>query len=533
MDSGEFKDYLITALPLLARISGGYATVTDREGRRIKTVDSNGNVVPELDDNIYDIALEAARQGKALVGPSQIVEGAEAWALPVGDYVLCASNIERFSRERRLKSALAQALPLIARAVGGEAVLFDKEGKRLACVNADGTPNDSLVGKTSEAAREVMESGVPGVGESLSVPGAVAVRIPISENYGLGISNENTAVQKVKILEELKKYQTARYSFEDIVGGSEIIRQTKKIAAHIANGISSVLISGETGTGKELFAQAIHNAGLRRTRPFVAVNCGALPASLVESCIFGYEEGAFTGARRGGSPGVFEQAHEGTVFLDEISEMDIFLQSRLLRVLQEREVTRIGGNKTIPVDVRVIASTNKNLLGLVRENKFREDLFFRLNVVELKVPPLRERLGDISVLARYFIQRYNTTLGKFVRDIHPKALEFLQSYPWPGNVRELQNCLEYALNIVTLGEQVITIDHLPPYLTGHQGETNGLPAGQGATLEQLLKEAEKSIIMRTLEKVNYSRKDAAALLGVSTTTLWRRMSECGLGGNRK
>src|SRR5690606_25568031 len=193
----------------------------------------------------------------------------------------------------------------------------------------------------------------------------MAVRIPITRDYGVGFNNELAAKKNIKLYEEVKKFQYARYNFDDIIGPSEVMQRVIDLGRHVARGMSTILIYGETGTGKELFAQAIHNESERCHKPFVAINCGAFPASLIESSLFGYVEGAFTGAKRGGAPGIFEQAQEGTIFLDEISEMELNLQAKLLRVLQEKEVTRIGGNKPIPVDVRVLASTNKDLEQMV------------------------------------------------------------------------------------------------------------------------------------------------------------------------
>ena len=252
------------------------------------------------------------------------------------------------------------------------------------------------------------------------------------------------------------KGYTAKYNFEDIFGESDLITETKNIAGRMSKSNSSILITGETGTGKELFAQAIHNNSLRKKFQFVPVNCGAFPESLLESELFGYEEGAFTGARKGGKPGLFELAHKGTLFLDEITEMPMSLQVKLLRVLQEREVVRLGGDRIIDVDIRIIAATNKNIKEMVENGEFREDLYYRLNVLPLKIPPLRSRREDILGLVNYLKRSFKSD---FV--LTDNAKNFMYNYNWKGNVRELRNCVEYLVNLglKTVEEKDIPVDY--------------------------------------------------------------------------
>lgn len=238
------------------------------------------------------------------------------------------------------------------------------------------------------------------------------------------------------------KGYAAKYDFKDIFGKSKAITECSNIAKRMSKSNSSVLITGETGTGKELFAQAIHNNSLRKEYQFVAVNCGAFPEGLLESELFGYEEGAFTGARKGGKPGLFELAHKGTLFLDEITEMPMNLQVKLLRVLQEREVVRLGGDRIIDVDIRIIAATNKDIKEMVEAGEFRQDLFYRLNVLPLKIPPLRDRREDIIGLVEYMKATFNSTFT-----LTESARELLTDYSWKGNVRELRNCVEYLVNL--------------------------------------------------------------------------------------
>ncbi len=272
----------------------------------------------------------------------------------------------------------------------------------------------------------------------------------------------------------LGKGHRARYTFDHILTRDEAFQEVKNLARKKARSDASVLIVGETGTGKELFAHAIHHASQRRAWQFVTVNCAALPESLLESELFGYEEGAFTGARRGGKPGLFELAHKGTVFLDEIGEMDLNLQTRLLRVLESREVMRIGGDSMIHIDIRVIAATNKDLWKLVEEGKFRRDLYYRLNVLPIQVPPLREHPGDILFIFDHLMRPLGMDLA-----LAPETQELLVRHPWPGNVRELKNCVEY---LAFLDQRSIEAKDLAPILK--RAETG--PAGPDPALSAFL-----------------------------------------------
>ncbi|MBP2636710.1 MAG: norR 27 [Firmicutes bacterium] len=248
--------------------------------------------------------------------------------------------------------------------------------------------------------------------------------------------------------EELCKVNGGKYTFENIVGNSDQMEWLRGIAAKAAKGRSTVLILGESGTGKELFAHAVHNASQRRENPFIKVNCAALPEHLLEAELFGYEEGAFTGARKGGKPGKFELANGGTIFLDEIGEMTPAMQVKLLRVLQEREVEHLGGTKTIKLDIRVIAATNRDLEEMIEQNRFRQDLYYRLNIFSLNIPPLRERTEDIPLLCKVLLEKINNQVEHWVEGIAPDALGLLMQYSWPGNVRELENVLERTVNLL-------------------------------------------------------------------------------------
>ncbi|MFP3126153.1 sigma 54-interacting transcriptional regulator [Ectobacillus funiculus] len=312
----------------------------------------------------------------------------------------------------------------------------------------------------------------------------------------------------------LKKFH-AKYQFSDIVGISSEIMETKRIAEQIALVDTTVLISGESGTGKELFAQSIHNKSQRKNGPFVAINCAALPPNLLESELFGYVEGAFTGATKKGKPGLFEMAHKGTIFLDEISEMDQYGQSRLLRVLQEKQVMRLGDDKYIPVDVRIIAATNKNLFEQIQEGHFRQDLFYRLKVLTVNLPPLRQRTGDVKHLAQHFLEYYKKIYLKQI-DITQKAYEKLHQYDWPGNIRELMHSIERL--VVIAKENVITEHEIGKYFDEMEFDL-----GENDITGNTLSLSEEDIIISALAQCNSNITRTAKLLGIDRSTLYRKL----------
>lgn len=314
-----------------------------------------------------------------------------------------------------------------------------------------------------------------------------------------------------------------RYTFDDIIGTSEAIEDAKRWARVAAEMPSTVMLTGESGTGKELFAQAIHNASPRRKGPFVALNCAALPETLIESELFGYEEGTFTGARKGGQAGKFEQASGGTIFLDEIGDMPLGVQAKLLRVIQERKVARIGSVRELPVDLRIIAATHKDLAGEVRAARFREDLFYRLNVIAIRIPALRERRGDLPGLARHLLARIAERLGRTVHAADD-FLDRLAAHSWPGNVRELENTLERAALRAGDGG-VLTAALLD--LAGPVGEPNPPPPPSPQIEEPVrsLRDVEKEAIARALARHGGNIQQAAASLGIGRNTLYRKIKE--------
>ncbi|MDO9535170.1 MAG: sigma 54-interacting transcriptional regulator [Bacillota bacterium] len=344
-------------------------------------------------------------------------------------------------------------------------------------------------------------------------------------NYKLIYSPNKEIIGLLLVLREMKKIKQfvnrfvgarATYTFEDLIGQNDQFLSTVTLGKTASNSISNVLLVGESGTGKEIFAQAIHNSSNRKNNPFLAINCAALPRNLIESELFGYADGAFTGAKKGGNPGKFELADGGTLFLDEIGEMPLEFQAVLLRVLQENSITRIGGRKLIPIDVRIIAATNKNLEEEIKLGHFRSDLYYRLNVLKINIPPLRERPDDIVFLAEHFLKKLNQRLNKNVSQISKDALDVLTNYHWPGNARELQNVLERTINIV-IGN-IITASNLPASIrktVEEKDEPTLVP----------LENYEKELIASLLSKNNGNKTKVAKFLGISRTTLYRKISE--------
>ena len=315
-------------------------------------------------------------------------------------------------------------------------------------------------------------------------------------------------------------------SFNDIIHQSQIMEELILSAQHYASSNSTILIRGETGSGKELFARAIHNASSRRNNIFLAINCTAIPDTLLESELFGYEEGTFTGANKGGKLGLFELACDGTLFLDEIGDISSTLQAKLLRVLQEHTVRRIGGNREIPINVRIISATNRNLEEMVQNGMFRQDLYYRLNVIPLYLPPLRERREDIALLANYLFNSTVSDINPSVKTLSPEAIKKLESYDYPGNVRELSNIIERAINMAR--KPVITPDDIVFSTQNQSVNTNNYDNKIiDFNLNAAVKNTEKRIIREALKEFNSSRKLGAAL-GISHTSIIRKMKEYNL-----
>ncbi|MBT2657586.1 sigma 54-interacting transcriptional regulator [Bacillus sp. ISL-18] len=338
------------------------------------------------------------------------------------------------------------------------------------------------------------------------------------------------------LVEELKYYKTkidkelkSKYYFHDLIGSSQSFLAAKKLAERISASNSSVLLIGESGTGKELFAHAIHNHSLRSSLPFVAINCASIPEHLLESELFGYEDGAFTGAKKGGKKGQFELAHNGTLFLDEIGDMPLSMQSKLLRVLQEKEVQRVGGQKSIPVDVRIIAATHRDLEKMVEEGKFRRDLYYRLNVIKIEIPPLNKRKEDIKLISISLLKKLERRFFRTGIEISKGVEQRLMEHSWPGNIRELENVLERAINV--LDGQTIEVFHLPLYLRELELQSSTQmvsPVGKEKTPERILPlkerlaQVEKEAILNALTMTNGNKQEAARLLEIGKTSFYEK-----------
>jgi len=318
----------------------------------------------------------------------------------------------------------------------------------------------------------------------------------------------------------LRKEVHKEYSFHQILGKSKAIQAVFDLIRRVADSPTNVLITGESGTGKELVAKAIHYNSDRREAPFIPINCAAIPEQLLESELFGHMRGAFTDAKMD-KRGLFEEAQKGTVFLDEISELPLLLQAKILRVIQEKEIRRVGATKPISVDVRIIAATNLNLNVEVKAKRFREDLYYRLNVIELKLPPLRDRREDIPLLVEAFLKKCGEARGKEMKGVSESALAMLMDYAWPGNVRELENVIERAVTL-SLGEK-IGPDDLPPAVQGARGDRRVLDEAAEKTLS--LNEIEKEYIKKILEKMGGNKYQAAHVLGIDRKTLYRKLGE--------
>ena len=316
--------------------------------------------------------------------------------------------------------------------------------------------------------------------------------------------------------------RTARYTFDSIIGENEAMARVRSQARRASANAFPVLISGESGTGKELFAHAIHSQGPRKSHPFVKINCAAIPENLLESELFGYDPGAFTGAMTRGKPGKFELAHRGTIFLDEIGDMPTSMQPKLLRVLEEKAVERVGGNRVIHSDFRVIAATNQNLKHLMDEGRFRNDLFYRLNVISLNLPPLRDRADDIRLLAEHLLEKIAGQTGSRPPRLVAKAVKLLENYTWPGNVRELANALEQAFTQFH-GKTIRECD-LPDAVA----DARNRPASKHRKLQDLQKRTEREAILTALASCDFNKSKTAKLLGIHRTHLYKKMRKYGV-----
>ncbi len=444
---------------------------------------------------------------------------AESIASAMGEAkVVAAIRREEKAKTKRIEAVLSSVSEgMIAIDKSGTVTIFNRVAEDILEVKgAVGANINLLVPQLGLC--DVLKTGKPSlqrlqrIGEVQIIANLVPVCL---EEEVIGAIASFTDVSKVmraeqKVRRSYTKGFIAKYTMADIVYESASMKRLIEQAGQFARSDSTILLTGESGTGKELVAHSIHNLNSRKEGPFVAVNCSALPENLLESELFGHEEGAFTGARKGGKPGLFELAHKGTIFLDEAGSISEAVQSRLLRVLQQKEVMRIGGDRIIPVDVRIIAATNRDLLRAVRDGRMRMDLYFRLNILRIHIPPLRERKEDIPILVKSIFDSYTKAYGKGIDPIPPGLLKKFLDYSWPGNIRELQNFIEkFVLMVERPGDYRGVLDTLFDECTTTEKALYGEAA-----------EADRKVMF--LEP-SYKREEVAKSMGISRTTLWRRL----------
>jgi PAS domain S-box-containing protein len=495
---------------------------------------------------LYESGIRVFIGGQAVISATQrhgyngvLIESGEEAIVEAIKYAKNLLEVQLKEKEKAqiLKSIIDFAYDgIIGMDKDGKITVFNPVAEKITGVSAEtaiGRPVDDMVENTRM--NYVLKSGEAELGEIQRI-GEISIvtnRVPIVvEGEVLGVVATFQELDKIQKMESkirkklLYKGHIAKARFEEIVGNSTAVSQAKEEAKQYAEVDSTVLILGETGTGKELFAQSIHNASNRNDKPFVAVNCAALPENLLESELFGYVEGAFTGARKGGKTGLFELAHEGTIFLDEISEMSPMLQARFLRVLQEKEVVRLGDDRIIPIDIRIIAATNRDLYSEVEKGGFREDLYYRLCVLRLEIPPLRKRPEDIPALVDYFIEEKGRRLGKSIKSISREAISKLVNQKWPGNIRQLENVVERI--VVLCKKDTIDADIVSEVMgrsSDYSSERQFNAHTEVELNDGLLKNVEAETIRKVLEETNGNKTQAAEKLGISVTTLWRRLKK--------
>lgn len=421
-------------------------------------------------------------------------------------------------------------------------------------LNALQLPRDKVIGKDirritpDSRALEVLKTGKPIQGYNWRVNGSegIACTIPLVENgetvgafaYSIFLDiwdkklRDNVMQRLINSKDNQQEPFTTRYDFNSLIGVNPDFISLKTLAQNIAqhDGVT-VLITGESGTGKELFAQAIHNGSIRARFPFVRVNCASIPSTLLEAELFGYEEGAYTGARKGGKQGKLELAHNGTVFLDEIGELPLSMQSKLLIFLQEREIERLGSNRPVKVNVRIIAATNRNLEKMIRKENFREDLYYRLNVARLEIPPLRHRKSDIPLLVNHFLHIISERHDICINKISKEALDLLMQYKWPGNIRELENVLERSLILANLEQDNMLLPRhvvLPIHNIGDDLADDITMSTNIKDLKTLVNQYEKMVISQILRETNNDKIQAAKFLGINLSSLYRKAKKYGI-----
>lgn len=514
-------------------------------------------VFPELDidkviySGVKEKSVKIKRKDKELIVdklPLSIEKESTGAIVFIYDNTAYKSVVEELNKERNVRGILNTILEIVYDGIAvvdsnGFITMISKAYAEFLEVD-----REAVIGKHVTDIIEntrmhiVAKTGIAEVAQLQKIKGRymIATRIPIIKEGKVqgavgkvlfrNIKDFNSLYNKIRKIEkdaeryngDVKESNSATYSFSNIIGNSTKLEEAKNIAKKAALTNSNVLLKGESGTGKELFAHAIHNASDRAYGNFVKVNCAAIPMDLLESELFGYEKGSFTGANKEGKMGKFELSDGGTIFLDEIGDMPLHMQAKLLRVLQEKEVERIGSVVTKCIDIRVVAATNRNLEEMIKSGEFREDLYYRLNVVTITIPPLRERPEDIVTLTSFLIDKICNKLDKKISGISSKAMKYMKKYKWEGNVRQLENVIERAINIVEYGEE-IGLEHLPQDMMGNVVES---PIEK---LEDTLNKAEKEAILDALSVFNGNKTQVAKALNISRTTLYEKMTKHNIG----
>ena len=552
---------ILLALAKARQVSERIAIVTYQaisteleEVKQLLNLDIEQRSYSTIDDAKDQFQALAAAGYRVIVGSSLITDLAEQAGL-TGIFAYSPNSVRQafddaleIARIAQIEEARRERLNTILRHLN-EGVLAVDMAERIQSLNPAmerllGVRSERVMGKPlSEVAPELNLSHTLHTGtaelaqiEKVGHMTVVVNRTPITER-GLQTGavltcQDSTAIQRAD--RNIRSHNrprnfVAKYHLSQIIGESPAIRHAKLLALQYAQTDSTALITGESGTGKELFAQGIHNASRRKNHPFVAINCAAFPESLLESELFGYEEGAFSGARRGGKAGLFESAHTGTIFLDEIGDMPLALQTRLLRALQEKEILRLGSNDLTPVDVRVIAATNCDLKRKIAEGRFREDLFYRLNILHIDLPPLRERREDILPIAAHLFGEALRRIGALRRrdELMAVLLPRFEHYPWPGNIREMENVIERITVLCQSSDTIETFNEktlrtITPELF-IANATPGTREDPLSSLHHLRQDSETDYIEQVLGKCNGNHVEAAKILGISRVTLWRKL----------
>lgn len=511
---------------------------------------SLGEILINSEEEAAQRVAEAARQGIRLVVGDAVssrcarLHGLKYQRIDSGQDALITAleETQRVLENYRQEQEKAEQLRAILSSAQEGILAVDKNGQitvfNPAASKILGLPASDVLGRRAEEAipgshlDQVLATGQPELGklQQVGTTYIAANRMPvIVQGHVTGAISTFQEVSRRPTVDQKRRGKLAakgleaRYTLQDVQGQSQSIRTAVAKAQRFALLDSTVLIMGESGTGKEIFAQGIHNASRRRTGPFVALNCATIPEQLFESELFGYEAGAFTGAKKGGKPGLFELANGGTLFLDEAGELPLPIQAHLLRVLEERQVMRLGGDRMISVDVRIIAATNRDLYQEAYKGRFRMDLLYRLDVLELWIPPLRERTDDLRDLVPHFLAEFRRSLNKEVTDLTPEAMEAVMHYAWPGNVRELRNVLERAATaasgpLIRIEDLALRTPETAPGASENGAQTMGVPTGT-------LREIEQQIIEQVLAEEQFHYGRAAKRLGLNRSTLWRRLQK--------